>query len=76
MLGLGQLICCAIAVTGLVAQQPPSAGLSVHGVVRDQTGAILRGAIVEIVSDAGDTIATTKTDTNGEFPWDSIPIGA
>jgi len=76
MLGLGQLICCAIAVTGLVAQQPPSAGLSVHGVVRDQTGAILRGAIVEIVSDAGDTLATTKTDTNGEFRLDSIPIGA
>jgi outer membrane receptor protein involved in Fe transport len=63
-------------MSALAPQQPATAPvLPVHGIVRDQTGAILRGATVEIISETGIAIATTATDANGEFRFDSIAAG-
>jgi len=44
-------------------------------VVRDQTGAVLRGAAVELVSESGVASATTTTDANGEFRFESVTTG-
>jgi hypothetical protein len=77
MVGTWHLICVVLVATGFGTQQPQNAlGLPVRGVVRDQTGAILRGATVEIVAESGATIATSTTDANGEFRFDSVPAGA
>src|SRR5258708_1697931 len=47
-----------------------------RGVVRDQTGAVLQGAQVELADESGGTVRTVSTDSKGEFLIDRIPPGA
>ena len=68
---------CVLLTTSLVTwsllmpvaiQQTAAPSSSVvRGVVRDQTGAVLRGAAVELATDVGRTVATTTTDASGGF---------
>ena len=51
-----------------IQQSPPPV---LHGVVRDQTGAVIQAAHVDLVSEAGTTVASTTTDRAGEFTFDS-----
>ena len=77
MLGSWSLLLFLLATAGFDSpQQTHPPGVPLHGVVRDQTGAILRGAAVEIVSESGERIAATTTDANGEFRFESIPAGS
>jgi hypothetical protein len=46
-----------------------------RGVVRDQTGAVLQGAQVELPDESGGTVRTLSTDGKGEFLIDRIPPG-
>ncbi len=46
-----------------------------RGVVRDQTGAVLQGAQVELADESGGTVRTVSTDNKGEFLIERIPPG-
>lgn len=59
-----------------VGPQQAVSNAAVQGVIRDQTGAVLPGATVELVTAAGAPVATTKTDAKGEFHFDGVPPGA
>ena len=49
---------------------------SLHGVVRDQTGAVLQGARVELADQSGSTAAQTAvTDAKGEFVIERVAPG-
>ncbi|HEY2431652.1 MAG TPA: TonB-dependent receptor [Vicinamibacterales bacterium] len=58
-----------ISVAGLSGQ--PDGTL--RGVVRDQTGAVLPNAAVELLDAAGATVATASTDAAGAFRFDRLP---
>src|SRR5450759_3026575 len=47
-----------------------------RGVVRDQTGAVLQGARVELADEAGAVLRTVSTDARGEFSIDGLSPGA
>ena len=50
---------------------------SLHGVVRDHTGAVLQGARVELADQSGSTAAQTAvTDAKGEFVIERVAPGA
>src|SRR5207248_1607168 len=59
----------------LASGQAGTTPMSIRGVVRDQTGAVLRGAKVELVTDAGAPIANTSADANGLFHLDAPAPG-
>jgi outer membrane receptor protein involved in Fe transport len=61
-----------ISVAGLFGQ----ADGTVRGVVRDQTGAVLPSAAVELLDAAGTTVATTSADAAGAFRFDGLARGA
>ena len=54
-----------ILVPLLAAQQQAR----LHGVVRDQTGATVRNAGVEIRSAGGSLLSVRRTDSEGRFDW-------
>ena len=72
MLFMGILIA---ALLGGGAQAAP-VGVSVTGVVQDQTGAVLAGANVELLDAAGAVVRTTAADTVGGFRFDGIRAGS
>src|SRR5215471_10214764 len=47
---------------------------SIQGVVKDSTGAVLPGAVVEAKSSAG-AVASTTTDANGAYRFPSLAPG-
>jgi outer membrane receptor protein involved in Fe transport len=49
---------------------------TLRGVVRDQTGAVLPGARVELAAEAGGVLRSVLTDARGEFLIDRVPPGA
>jgi outer membrane receptor protein involved in Fe transport len=57
-------------------QGAPPESQSLRGVVRDQTGAVLSGARVELGDDAGGPVRSVLTDARGEFLIDRVPPGA
>ncbi|HMF60297.1 MAG TPA: TonB-dependent receptor [Vicinamibacterales bacterium] len=57
-------------------QSPSSDAQSLRGVVRDQTGAVLQGAGVELRDEADAVVRTTMTDAKGEYLIDRVPPGA
>ncbi len=69
-----------IATLLLLLQAPQGPGPDVQtlrGVVRDQTGAVLQGARVELADDPGGAIArAVSTDAKGEYLIDRVPPGA
>src|SRR6478672_11884906 len=48
---------------------------NVRGVVRDQTGAVLQGASVELLAGSADTLRSVVTNGNGEYVIDHVPAG-
>jgi hypothetical protein len=66
----------AIAVLAVVLAQPTSRGVSVAGVVEDQTGAVLPGAAVTLSpSGPGTAARQATTDQRGAFRFDEIAPG-
>ena len=61
----------------LTMLQPPSRGVSVTGVVQDQTGAVLPGAQV-VLAAAGATAAeqSVLSEANGSFRFERVAPGA
>jgi outer membrane receptor protein involved in Fe transport len=64
------LVLCAV-VPYLAAQTSPVSALSVDGVVRDATGAVIRGAAVRL--EAGPFRASAQTDERGRFLFNGVP---
>src|SRR5438270_3479566 len=65
-------------VLGLFIAQPPLRAVpvvAVTGVVQDQTGAVLIGAVVELVGSAGDVVQSTASDAVGAFRFATVPPG-
>ena len=48
---------------------------SLHGVVRDQTGAVLPGARVDLADDSGTVVRSAIADKKGEFVIERVPPG-
>jgi len=70
---LGQAaLACWLAFAG--SQQAVSS-TTLQGVIRDQTGAVLPGATVELDTDAGAVVASTQTDAKGEFRFNGVAPG-
>jgi hypothetical protein len=57
-------------------QGPPAEIQTVRGIVQDQTGAVLQGAMVNVKDEAGRTVRSVVTDAKGEFLVDRLPVGA
>src|SRR3954468_5308933 len=70
------LLCLVMLAPTAAPQQRPETSMSVSGSVRDQTGAVLRGATVELLNDDAAIAATTVTDANGTFRFDRVPRGS
>lgn len=47
----------------------------VHGVVQDQTGAVIPGAVVTLVDTAGTATFSAVADTRGQFSVEGVPPG-
>src|SRR5580765_8038026 len=56
--------------------QASAPGVTVAGVVQDQTGAVLAGAAVELVGASGIVTDSTTADAVGTFHFDRVPPGA
>jgi hypothetical protein len=59
----------------LTAFQLAPANPPVSGTVRDQTGAVLPGARVELVDTSGTTVRSGVTDGAGNYSFDAVPPG-
>jgi Carboxypeptidase regulatory-like domain/TonB dependent receptor-like, beta-barrel len=59
----------------LGAAGAPQADLAIRGVVKDQTGAVLAAARVELVNEAGTQVASTTADASGTFRFESPAPG-
>lgn len=63
----------AVLMTG--QRTTPPASLVVAGVVQDQTGAILAGAMVELIDGVGQPVETIRTDAVGLFRFERVAPG-
>src|SRR5712691_10707442 len=62
-----------LASDAAMAQTPPSVTLT--GVLQDQTGAILPGGSVDLLTAAGAVVKSTKTDQAGVFRFETVAPG-
>ena len=69
-----QLMFAAFFVIRLAAQAMPVPAMNVSGVVRDSSGAVVRGAMVQVES--GAFRASAQTDAQGQFVIAGVPRGA
>jgi hypothetical protein len=65
------LLLISRAASGQAVAQP----VAVTGVVLDQTGAVLAGASVDLVSTAGAVVQSTTADGKGQFRFDRVAAG-
>ncbi|MEO7134688.1 MAG: carboxypeptidase regulatory-like domain-containing protein, partial [Vicinamibacterales bacterium] len=70
------LVVLLLAALALPGTQSPGAGVAVFGVVQDQTGAVLAGARVELVSTEGAIVLATRADSVGAFRFDGVAPGS
>jgi hypothetical protein len=70
------LFLVSAAPQGATAGAQSLGGVTVPGVVQDQTGAILPGADVQLVSAAGVVFDRTATDGAGGFRFEHVPAGS
>ncbi len=73
-----RVVLIAIVFSSIVSSafaQPSARGVMVGGSVQDQTGAILPGASVQLVTSGGVVIQTVVSDTAGAFHFDRVPSG-
>jgi hypothetical protein len=60
----------------IAAAQSAPARFTVTGVVQDQTGAVLTGAVVTLAGGSGAADRTATSDSSGVFRFDDVPAGA
>jgi hypothetical protein len=65
-------MCALLCMASEASAQPPG---SVQGVVQDQSGGVILHVAVDLLSDAGATVAATETDASGTFSFAGIPPG-
>ena len=70
---ISTLVLLLAAVPTAAAQT--GAAVEVTGVVQDQTGAVLPGATVDLLTTAGVVVQSTSTDGAGTFRFDRVPAG-
>jgi outer membrane receptor protein involved in Fe transport len=63
-----------VAIVALLLNQ--SADFGPRGVIRDQTGAVLQGARVELLDSHGDIVETTAADPTGAFQFRAVLPGS
>ncbi len=63
-----------VGLQGAPARPSPAPPV-VTGVVQDQTGAVLPGAVVELLTTAGAVVASTTSDNLGTFHFDVVTPG-
>src|SRR5947207_2309149 len=68
---------CAVVllISRGAAGQTGVPAVAVTGVVLDQTGAVLPGATVDLVNNAGAIVQSTAADTKGQFRFDRVAAG-
>src|SRR5437660_1233376 len=70
---------CACVLLLLISRgaagQTAAAPVAVTGIVLDQTGAVLPGASVDLVNNAGTLVQSTMTDGKGQFRFDKVAAG-
>ena len=66
------LVLAVFMIAGTAAAQTPPAAVDVSGVVRDQTGAVLAGAAVQLVRANGTIAASTTADAAGAFRFETV----
>src|SRR5690349_20668381 len=72
-----RMLCVVVMGWAPASQQsPPAISASISGVVRDQTGAVLPGAAVEVLNDSAAVVRTAVTDANGTFRIEPVPRGS
>ena len=64
-----------VGLQGAPARPSAAAPPIVTGVVQDQTGAVLPGAVVELLTTAGAVVASTTSDNLGTFHFDVVSPG-
>jgi carboxypeptidase family protein len=64
-----------VALWAAWAGAQPIPQISVTGVVQDQTGAVLPGATVELLSGMGAPVQSTTADGAGVFRFEHVPAG-
>jgi hypothetical protein len=63
------------SITSFAVAQPPARGVTVTGTARDQTGAILPGASVQLTTAAGAPVQTVVSEAAGTFHFDQVLPG-
>jgi protocatechuate 3,4-dioxygenase beta subunit len=69
------LMFLTIMITGTTAGFAQFDTAVVLGTVKDQNGAVLRGANITLKNNATGITATTQTDSNGDYIFPSVKIG-
>jgi len=67
---------CLLLLILVAPQAPAPQGPTVSGTVRDQTGAVLPGARVELIDATGTVVRSGATDAGGNYTFDAVPPGA
>jgi hypothetical protein len=65
----------SLLLVALLSGAVQVAGVAVDGVVQDQTGAVLSGALVELVDANGAVARSIPADAAGAFHFDRVPPG-
>src|SRR5256885_8406136 len=63
------------SITSLAVAQPAARGVTVTGTARDQTGAILPGASVQLATAVGAPVQTVVSEAAGTFHFDHVLPG-
>ena len=64
-----------LLISRVAAGQTAAQAVAVTGIVLDQTGAVLPGASVDLVNNAGALVQSTTADGNGQFRFDRVVAG-
>lgn len=71
------LLLCAVAAIGASMMLSPAAiaqGMSVHGIVRDASGAVISGAHVQL--NGKSYSVSLDTDASGSFTFENVPVSS
>jgi len=66
------LLACLLAPAAASAAEPPG---TISGTVRDASGAVITGAVVELQTAQQISLRTTRTDGSGNFRFEGVPAG-
>ena len=63
-----------LLIGSILSAQSISSGGTVRGSVVDPSGAVIKGAMVEIQNPVSQYNRTTQTDAQGNFEFDNVPF--